>query len=124
MASRADRGRRRRWRSSDDADALYQAALSSDLRSWPCFRGRLLLSQGRWLRRQRRIAESRAPIRTARESFDALGFHGLSETARRELRESGETSTRRTPDAREQLTSQELQIAEVAATGLSNREIG
>jgi DNA-binding CsgD family transcriptional regulator/tetratricopeptide (TPR) repeat protein len=108
----------------DDADALYQAALSSDLRSWPCFRGRLLLSYGRWLRRQRRVAESRAPIRTARESFDALGFHGLSETARRELRASGETSTRRTPDARDRLTSQELQIAEMAATGLSNREIG
>jgi len=31
---------------------------------------------------------------------------------------------RRTPDARDQLTSQELQIAEMAATGLSNREIG
>ena len=108
----------------DHAETLYQAALSSDLRSWPCFRGRLLLSYGRWLRRQRRVAESRAPIRTARESFDALGFHGLSETARRELRASGETSAQRTPDARDRLTSQELQIAEMAATGLSNREIG
>jgi len=110
--------------SEDEAEALYQEALSSELRNWPCFRGRLLLSYGRWLRRHRRIAESRAPIRTARESFDALGFHGLSETARRELRASGETSMRRTPDARDQLTSQELQIAEMAATGLSNREIG
>src|SRR6266540_4264881 len=110
--------------SEDEAEPLYQEALSSELRNWPCFRGRLLLSYGRWLRRQRRIAESRAPIRTARESFDALGFHGLSETARRELRASGETSMRRTPDARDQLTSQELQIAEMAATGLSNREIG
>lgn len=108
----------------DDAAGLYQAALESDLANWPCFRGRLLLSYGRWLRRQRRVAESRAPIRTARESFDALGFHGLSETARRELRASGETSVRRTPDARERLTTQELQIAEMAATGLSNREIG
>ena len=110
--------------SEDEAEALYQEALNSELRNWPCCRGRLLLSYGRWLRRQRRIAESRAPIRTARESFDALGFHGLSETARRELRASGETSMRRTPDARDQLTSQELQIAEMAATGLSNREIG
>lgn len=109
---------------ADHAETLYQAALSSNLRNWPCFRGRLLLSYGRWLRRQRRVAESRAPIRTARESFDALGFHGLSETARRELRASGETSMQRTPDARDRLTSQELQIAEMAATGLSNREIG
>jgi ATP/maltotriose-dependent transcriptional regulator MalT len=106
------------------AEALYQAALSGELAKWPCFRGRLLLAYGRWLRRQRRVAESRAPIRTARESFDALGLDGLSETARRELRASGETSVRRPPDARKHLTTQELQIAEMAATGLSNREIG
>jgi DNA-binding NarL/FixJ family response regulator len=70
------------------------------------------------------VAESRAPLRAARESFDALGFHGLSESARQELRASGETSIRRTPDARDRLTPQELQIAEMAAAGLSNREIG
>ena len=48
----------------------------------------------------------------------------MAATARGELRASGETSIRRTPDARDQLTPQELQIAEMAATGLSNREIG
>ena len=110
--------------SDDRAEALYQAALVGDLSNWPCFRGRLLLEYGRWLRRQRRVAESRAPLRAARESFDALAFDGLAEVARRELRASGETSIRRTPDARDQLTPQELQIAQLAASGLSNREIG
>ena len=108
----------------DKAEALYQAALDSDLSSWPCYRGRLLLNYGRWLRRQRRVAESRAPLRAARESFDALAFDGLAEIARQELRASGETSIRRTPDARDQLTPQELQIAHLAASGLSNRDIG
>jgi DNA-binding CsgD family transcriptional regulator len=108
----------------DRAEELYTAALGGELANWPCFRGRLLLGYGRWLRRQRRVAESRAPLRAARESFDALGFHGLSESARQELRASGETSIRRTPDARDRLTPQELQIAEMAAAGLSNREIG
>jgi DNA-binding CsgD family transcriptional regulator len=108
----------------DEAEALYQTALEHDLSSWPCYRGRLLLHYGRWLRRQRRVAESRAPLRAARESFDALAFDGLAETARQELRASGETSGRRAPDARDQLTPQELQIAQLAATGLSNREIG
>ena len=108
----------------DQAEELYEAALSGDLASWPCFRGRLLLSYGRWLRRQRRVAESRVPLRAARQNFDALGFHGLSESARQELRASGETSLRRTPDARDRLTPQELQIAGMAAAGLSNREIG
>jgi DNA-binding NarL/FixJ family response regulator len=44
--------------------------------------------------------------------------------ARRELRAAGEASRRRDPDARDQLTPHELQIAQLAAEGLTNREIG
>ena len=40
------------------------------------------------------------------------------------MRASGERSRRRVPAARDQLTAQELQIAQLAAEGLSNREIG
>ncbi len=36
----------------------------------------------------------------------------------------GERSRRHVPEARDQLTAQELQIAQLAAEGLSNREIG
>jgi ATP/maltotriose-dependent transcriptional regulator MalT len=107
----------------EEAGELYQAALA-DLVNWPCFRARTLLAYGRWLRRQRRVAESRAPLRAARESADALGFDGLAEAARVELRASGEMSRQRTPDLRDQLTPQEQQIAQLAAEGLSNREIG
>jgi DNA-binding CsgD family transcriptional regulator len=106
------------------AEALYQVALERDLTGWPCFRNRMLLWYGRWLRRQRRVAESRAPLRAARDGFDVLGFALLAETARQELRASGETSRRRVPEAWDQLTPQELQIARMAAGGLSNREIG
>jgi ATP/maltotriose-dependent transcriptional regulator MalT len=108
----------------DDAEAFYQAALEHDLANWPCYRGRMLLWYGRWLRRQRRVAESCAPLRAARDGFDALAFATLAETARQELRASGETSRRRTPEAWDQLTAQELQIARMAAEGLSNRQIG
>ena len=108
----------------NEAEALYQAALDRDLANWPCYRGRMLLWYGRWLRRQRRAAESRAPLRSAREGFDALAFPALAEKAREELRASGETSHRRRPEAWDQLTPQELQIARLAAGGLSNREIG
>jgi len=108
----------------DQAEDLYQAALERDLVQWPCFRGRMLLWYGRWLRRQRRVAESRAPLRAARDGFDAGGFAKLAESARQELRASGETSRRRTPETWDQLTPQELQIARMAAEGLSNREIG
>jgi DNA-binding NarL/FixJ family response regulator len=63
-------------------------------------------------------------LRSARDAFDALGTPAWGERARKELRASGETSRRRTPDARDELTAQELQIAQMAAGGLSNREIG
>ena len=70
------------------------------------------------------MAESRAPLRAARDAFDALGMLPWGERARQELRASGESSRRRQPDARDELTPQELQIAQMAGEGLSNREIG
>jgi DNA-binding NarL/FixJ family response regulator len=108
----------------DDAEALFHAALAGEPGRWPFIRARLQLALGSWLRRQRRSAESRAPLRAASETFDALGTAPWSERARRELRASGETSRRRAPDARDELSPQEFQIARMAADGLSNREIG
>ena len=108
----------------EDAALVFQAGLEYDLKPWAGYRARLLLAYGRWLRRQRRVAESRAPLRVARELFDGLGLASLAETTRRELRASGETSKRRIPNLRDQLTPQELQIAQMAADGLTNREIG
>jgi DNA-binding CsgD family transcriptional regulator/tetratricopeptide (TPR) repeat protein len=102
----------------------FEEALASDLTRWPFQRARIQLGYGQWLRRQRRVAESRAVLRAARDTFDALGCAPWSEQARRELRASGERSRRRVPEARDQLTAQELQIAQLAADGLSNREIG
>ncbi|HEY2200241.1 MAG TPA: LuxR C-terminal-related transcriptional regulator, partial [Solirubrobacteraceae bacterium] len=111
---------------ADDADAelLFRAALATDMTRWPVYRARLQLAFGEWLRRQRRKVESRAPLRAARDAFDALGVGPWGERARQELRASGESSRRRTADTLDQLTPQELQIAQMAASGLSNREIG
>jgi DNA-binding CsgD family transcriptional regulator len=108
----------------DEAEALFHAALDADMAHWPFLRARVQFAYGAWLRRQRRVADSRAPLRAARESFDALGTVPWGEHARQELRASGETSRRRAPEARDQLTAQELQIAQMAADGLTNREIG
>ncbi|MGH2604441.1 MAG: response regulator transcription factor, partial [Dehalococcoidia bacterium] len=105
-------------------EALFRAALDSDMTSWPLDRARLQLAYGTWLRRRRHIAESRPHLRAARDTFDALGVLPWGERARQELRASGESSRRRTPDVLDLLTPQEIQIAEMAASGLSNREIG
>jgi DNA-binding CsgD family transcriptional regulator len=107
-----------------EAGDHFDEALSSDLTRWPFQRARVQLAYGQWLRRQRRVAESRGVLRAARDTFDALGCAPWGEQARRELRASGERSRRRVPEARDQLTAQELQIAQLAASGLSNREIG
>jgi DNA-binding CsgD family transcriptional regulator len=107
----------------EDAEALFVAALAGES-SYPFTRARTLFSFGRWLRRQRRSAESRQPLREAVDLFDALGSSRWSDRVRLELRATGEQVGARTPDARERLTAQELQIARLAAEGLSNREIG
>jgi DNA-binding CsgD family transcriptional regulator len=111
---------------ADDSEAeeRFEAALSADLARWPFQRARAQLACGQWLRRRRRIADSRDPLRAARDAFDALSCQAWGDQARRELRASGESSRRRVPEARDQLTAQELQIAQLAAEGLSNREIG
>jgi ATP/maltotriose-dependent transcriptional regulator MalT len=108
----------------DHAEALFGVALGEESRSYPFLRARTLFSFGRWLRRQRRSADARSPLREAANVFDALGAMRWSERARHELRATGEKIGPRTPDARDRLTAQELQIAELAVAGLSNREIG
>jgi DNA-binding CsgD family transcriptional regulator len=106
------------------ADVLFQEALVADMTRWPFQRGRLLLAYGAWLRRQRHVSESRSPLRSARDTFDALGALQWAERARQELRAAGETSRGREREAWARLSAQEIQIAALAAEGLSNREIG
>jgi DNA-binding CsgD family transcriptional regulator len=108
----------------DEAEERFERAMALDLARWPFQRARIELAYGQWLRRRRRIADSRSPLRNARDAFDRLGCEAWGNRARRELRASGESSRRRVPEARDQLTAQELQIAQLAAEGLSNREIG
>jgi DNA-binding CsgD family transcriptional regulator len=108
----------------DTAVPCFAAALAADLSAWPLSRSRLLLAHGIWLRRQRRNAEARSPLREARDRFDALGAGPWAQRAREELRATGEASRRAAAYARDRLTPQELQIASLAARGMTNREIG
>ncbi len=107
-----------------EAETLFEAALGGHVRSHPFLEARTLFSFGRWLRRQRRSADARAPLRRSIELFDTLGATQWSKRARQELRATGVTIGQRTPEARDRLTAQELQIVELAAQGLSNRQIG
>jgi DNA-binding NarL/FixJ family response regulator len=105
-----------------DASGLYENALNAEP-AWPFDRARLQMSYGGWLRRHRRMTESRPYLREAHDTFVSLGLQPWADRARAELRASGE----RTPDpsakTRQALSPQELQIAQLAAAGLSNRQI-
>ncbi len=51
--------------------------------------GGSVIHYGAWLRRQRRVAESRPPLRGAREAFEALVLRPWSERAQHEQRHPG-----------------------------------
>jgi len=106
------------------AERQFRAAIASAQAEWPFYAARAQLAYGAWLRRHRRMTQSRAPLREAAATFEALGLLRYAERARRELRASGEKVRSRVPGGWAQLSPQELQIAQLAAEGLSNREIG
>jgi DNA-binding CsgD family transcriptional regulator len=109
---------------SADAGQRFHVAIKSSAPGWPFYTARAQLAYGGWLRRQRRAGDSRTPLREAAGVFDALGLRRFAERARSEMRASGERARRRVSEAWVELSPQELQIAQLAATGLSNREIG
>jgi DNA-binding CsgD family transcriptional regulator len=107
----------------DDAGALFEAALSlPEAARWPWEHARIQLAYGQWLRRTR-SPRARPHLHSALETFDRIGAKAMAEWARNELRASGVGTVR--PDTpTSTLTAQERQIAELAATGLSNKQIG
>ena len=107
----------------DQAGPAFEDALSRDLSAYPVMQARIKLAYGEWLRRHRRQIESRAPLRIARDAFDALGMNLWAERARQELRAAGESSQRPEHDSLDDLTPQELQIVQMVAQGLTNRVI-
>jgi len=82
------------------------------------------LVYGEWLRRESRRVEARDQLRMAHELFVTIGMEAFAERARSELQATGEHVRRHTVEARDDLTAQERQIAELARDGLSNPEIG
>ena len=107
------------------AESAYREAIDRLRRTWlrPEL-GRAHLLFGEWLRREGRRVDAREQLRTAHGMLAAIGAEGFAERARRELAATGENVRRRTVETRDELTSQELQIAGLARDGLSNPEIG
>ena len=102
---------------------LAEALRLHDRHRRPLDRARTELLIGERLRRARRKAEARGPLRAALETFEAAGAEPWAARARDELRAAGESAPARGGRPLDRLTPQELQVARLVARGDSNRDV-
>ncbi|MCX5345028.1 ATP-binding protein [Streptomyces atratus] len=109
----------------DDAETHFRTAADPAGARWPFEHALAHLDFGEWLRRRRRSAEARPLLGTALEIFERLDARPWIERTAAELRAAGvAVAPWAAPEAVADLTPQELQIAQLAAEGLTNRDIG
>lgn len=105
-------------------DAFDKALAVERVERWPFDTARVDLAYGERLRRLRKPARAQERLRRAHETFRRLGARSWTRRAADQLRAAGipvQVEHRGTgPD----LTDRDLEIAALAASGLSNREIG
>ncbi|MFF4761330.1 AAA family ATPase [Streptomyces sp. NPDC001292] len=104
--------------------ALFEQALSlPGPERWPFDVARVRLFHGERLRRLRATTEARNQLTQALEAFRRLGAEPWVTRTAAELRASGQSAPTAARPGRVALTAQELQIATLAATGLTNKQI-
>lgn len=104
-----------------EAEQQYLTALK--LHDGPFEQARTQLLYGAWLRRARRKSGARTQLRAAVDTLDRIHAASWAEQARAELAATGATAPRTDLASSPRLTPQELQVARLAAQGLSNRDI-
>ncbi|PWI12927.1 LuxR family transcriptional regulator [Streptomyces sp. Act143] len=109
--------------SSGDAQDLFRQALSLvEPEDWPFDVARVRLLYGEHLRRRRATKEAREQLALAGRAFEKLGAAPWVMRAKAELRVSGVAASAAS-GGRGALTAQEFEIATLAATGLTNKQI-
>jgi DNA-binding CsgD family transcriptional regulator len=106
------------------ADALFEEALGLHATTGRVFdRARTELAFGEHLRRSRQRVAARDHLRAALEVFEDLRAAPWADRASQELRASGETARKRDVTTTTDLTPQELQVAQLVQSGLTNKEV-
>jgi DNA-binding CsgD family transcriptional regulator len=108
----------------DVAVRLFEKTLSAPgADRWLFDMARVRLAQGERFRRARATTDSRAPLIAALATFEQLGSQAWAERASKELRAAGGNMSLTSDRRQQELTPQERQVAELAATGLTNKQI-
>ena len=109
----------------DDFPARFEAALElPGADQWPFELARIELAYGERLRRSNQKAQAREQLSAARNTFDRLGATPWATRAGNELRATGVHIGTKDTIGPGSLTPQQLEIARLAAAGLTNKEIG
>jgi DNA-binding CsgD family transcriptional regulator len=107
-----------------EAAALFERALAAPgADRWPFDRARIQLAFGERLRRMKATTEARAQLTAALDTFQRLGAGPWAVRAGSELRATGLTVSASTGTGPASLTPQQREIATLAATGLTNKQI-
>jgi DNA-binding CsgD family transcriptional regulator len=106
----------------DAAEAHYQLAVTTaGVGRWPFLLALGQLNYGIWLRRRRRHVHARGYLSEALAAFGTLRAEGFAAATRTELNAAG--AARDDASRPGGLTPQQLEVARLAAQGLSNRLI-
>ncbi|MFJ2193331.1 ATP-binding protein [Kitasatospora sp. NPDC087861] len=111
----------------DDEEAVRrfgEALAVEGAERWPFDHARIQLYFGERLRRGRASARARPHLGAAADVFRRLGADPWTDRADKELRACGSPVRARTRTTGVSLTPQQREIAELAAAGLSNKQIG
>lgn len=108
---------------AEKVELLEEAAATAAGSLGKTVRAHALLELGEALRRDGARAEARGPLREALEQARRCGMARVAKRAYDELQASGEKVRRYTPIGVESLTPSERRVAELAASGMTNRQI-
>jgi DNA-binding CsgD family transcriptional regulator len=108
-----------------ELDGSFEKALSvPGAELWAFDRARVELVYGERLRRVKETAAARTQLAAALDVFERLGARPWARRAANELRATGVTIGHPNVAGPEALSPHQLEVARLAAAGLSNKEIG
>jgi DNA-binding CsgD family transcriptional regulator len=108
----------------DAALELFDAALAlPGIERWQFDLARVRLAYGERLRRSRAMIEARLQLNDALAIFERLGARPWVDRTTTELRATGQSKPHAGENVLDRLTPQELEIATLAASGLTNKQI-